>query len=121
MKSFAMTFQLKDDPRAIERYKEYHRAVWPEVVAGLRGIGVSKLKVFLQGRQVFVYHEVPDDFDIGRDIGRYMQSERARDWDALMRELRDLGTGPGPGQWRGHWKRSSIWRPSRRRLGSLER
>jgi L-rhamnose mutarotase len=101
MKSFAMTFQLKDDPRAIERYKEYHRAVWPEVVAGLRGIGVSKLKVFLQGRQVFVYHEVPDDFDIGRDIGRYMQSERARDWDALMRELRDLGSEPGLGQWPG--------------------
>ena len=101
MKSFAITFNLKDDPRAIERYKEHHRAVWPEVVAGLMGIGVSKLKVFLHGRQVFVYHEVPDDFDLERDIGRYMQSERAREWDALMRELRDLDSEPRPGEWPG--------------------
>ena len=99
MKSFSIMFLLKDDVLSIEKYKQYHAEVWPEVVSELRNIGISKLKVFLQGRQVFVYHEVPDNFDIRRDIGRYMESQKARDWDALMRELRDLGDEPGPEQW----------------------
>ena len=60
MKSFSIMFLLKDDVLSIEKYKQYHAEVWPEVVSELRNIGISKLKVFLQGRQVFVYHEVPD-------------------------------------------------------------
>ena len=99
MKSFSITFLLKDALLSVDKYKQYHNDVWPEVVSELRNIGISKLKVFLQGRRVFVYHEVPDNFDIGRDIGRYMESQKARDWDALMRKLRDLGDEPGPERW----------------------
>ena len=99
MKSFSITFLLKDDILSVERYKQYHNDVWPEVVSELRNIGISKLKVFLQGRQVFVYHEVPDNFDIRRDIGRYMESQKAKDWDDLMRELRDLSDEPDSERW----------------------
>jgi len=38
MKTFAMTLNLKDDPKVIEKYKGYHRTVWPEV---LKGCGAS--------------------------------------------------------------------------------
>ena len=46
MRSFAMTLNLKDDPQTVETYKEYHRKVWPEVLEGLKGIGISKMKIF---------------------------------------------------------------------------
>ena len=46
MKSYAMALDLRDDAETIERYKEYHRAVWPEVLAGLRSIGISKMMLF---------------------------------------------------------------------------
>ena len=36
MKSYGMTLNLRDDSAVIAKYKEYHRAVWPEVLAGLR-------------------------------------------------------------------------------------
>lgn len=87
MKFLAMTLNLKDDASVVEKYREYHEAVWPEVLTGLRGVGISKMKIFLLGRRLFMYLEAPDDFDLGRDFPRYMESERAREWDALMREF----------------------------------
>ncbi|HIA69171.1 TPA: L-rhamnose mutarotase, partial [Candidatus Poribacteria bacterium] len=31
MKAFGLTINLREDPQIIEKYKEYHRNVWPEV------------------------------------------------------------------------------------------
>ena len=99
MKSFAQALDLKDSPGVVERYKEYHRAVWPEVIAGLKGIGITKMKIFLRGRRLFMYLEAPDDFDLARDFGRYMTSERAQEWDALMREFQKPVPGAAAGEW----------------------
>ncbi len=99
MKSFAMTLNLKDDPAVIQRYKEYHRAVWPEVLAGLRRIGISKMKIFLRGRRLFMYMEAHDTFDPVRDLPRYMETERAREWDALMRGYQEPLPEAAPGEW----------------------
>ena len=57
MKSYAMALDLRDDAEVIERYKEYHRAVWPEVLDGLKSIGISKMKIFLHGSRLFMYLE----------------------------------------------------------------
>ena len=59
MKSLAMTLDLVDDPEVIDKYKAYHREVWPEVISGLRSIGVARMKIFLLGTRMFMYLEVP--------------------------------------------------------------
>ena len=89
MRPFAMTLNLKDDPQTIETYKEYHRKVWPEVLEGLKDIGISEMKIFLLGRRLFMYVEAEDDFEPGRDFQRYQSSDRAREWDALMRRYQE--------------------------------
>lgn len=100
MKSFAMALDLRDDAAAIEKYKEHHRAVWDEVLDGLRSIGIRKMKIFLRGRRLFMYLEAPDDFDLERDFPRYMaQSPRAAEWDALMREFQQPVPGASPSGW----------------------
>ena len=100
MKSFAMALDLRDDAETIERYKEYHRAVWHEVLDGLRGIGISKMKIFLRGSRLFMYLEAPDDFDLERDFQRYTEaSPRAAGWDALMRDFQQTVPDAKPGEW----------------------
>ena len=99
MKSFAMALNLKDDPRTIRTYKEYHRAVWPEVLQGLRGIGISKMKIFLLGRRMFMYFEAGDDFDPKRDFQQYQATERAREWETLMRGLQERVDEAEPDDW----------------------
>ena len=100
MKSYAMALDLRDDAEVIERYVEYHRAVWDEVLDELKSIGISKMKIFLHGSRLFMYLEVPDDFDLERDFQRYTEaSPRAAEWDALMREYQVRVPGAKPGEW----------------------
>ena len=119
MKSFAMALNLKDDPRTIEVYKERHRAVWPEVLDGLRSIGISKMKIFLLGRRMFMYFEAGDDFDPATDFQRYQATERAREWEALMRGLQERVDEAAPGDWWAPMEEvfDLDWRPEAPRTG----
>ena len=99
VKSYAMTIKLKDDADVIAKYKEYHRNTWPAVLEGLRRIGVSNMKIFLHGRRMVMYLEAADDFDLERDFPRYMESPRAQEWDALMRDFQEPVPEAAPGEW----------------------
>ena len=99
MKAFAQALDLKDDPELIEQYRAYHRRVWPEVIEGLRGIGIRSMRIFLLGTHLFMYFEAPDDFDAKRDFQRYASSERTRAWDELMRDFQQRVREAGEGDW----------------------
>jgi len=99
MKTYGMTLDLKEDPDIIEKYKEYHRAVWPEVISGLHDLGISKMKIFLGGNRLFMYLETPDDFEPGRDFPKYMKSDQAKEWDELMRTFQQKSPAARPGEW----------------------
>ncbi len=99
MRSFGMTLSLKEGEGIIDKYKEHHRAVWPEVVSGLKSIGVTRMDIFLHGRRLFMYMETTDDFDLERDFPRYMESQRAKEWDELMRTFQEPVPGAAPGEW----------------------
>ena len=100
MKSLAMTLDLVDDPEVIAKYKAYHREVWPEVISGLRSIGVARMKIFLLGTRMFMYLEVPDDFDPADDFQSYADSSpRAKEWDELMRNFQSQVPEARDGEW----------------------
>ena len=85
MKAFGMALNLKDDPQTIEKYKEYHRHVWPEVEDALKAIGITSMKIFLIGRKLFLYMETVDDFEIERDFPKYLERHpTCKEWDELM-------------------------------------
>lgn len=85
MPHFAQTLELVDDPARIAEYVAHHRAVWPEVVRGLRAIGIRAMRIWLHGNRLFMAVETVDGFDPVRDYQRYAADPRTRAWDALMR------------------------------------
>lgn len=85
MKTFAQALDLVDDPARIEEYERHHRAAWPEVVAGLRRIGIERMRIWRTGPRLFMVFEAPDDFDPDRDYQSYTDDPRCREWDELMR------------------------------------
>lgn len=93
MKRFAQTVMLKDDPEIIRQYEEYHANPWPEVVEGTLNCGVLRVFIYRLGRQLFMFMETVDDFDMARDMPKYMEDPRAQEWDALMSEFQE----PVPG------------------------
>jgi L-rhamnose mutarotase len=96
MKSFAQCLDLVDDPEKIREYIAWHERVWPEVLAGLRSIGISRMKIFLHGTRLFMYFEAPDDFDPAKSYAGYSKSPRAEAWDRMMRGYQKQVPGADP-------------------------
>jgi L-rhamnose mutarotase len=44
-------------PGSEARYEEYHRAVWPDVLAAIRDAGITKYVIFRDGLDLFHYVE----------------------------------------------------------------
>src|SRR5438034_10405125 len=87
MQSYGLTLLLKDDADVIERYKGYHREAWPEVIARLKEIGISEMKIYLIGRRLFMYMEAVEGFDPDRDFPKLNDLPRFRRWDGVMEPI----------------------------------
>jgi L-rhamnose mutarotase len=99
MPTFAMALDLVDDPRRIAEYDAHHRAVWPEVVSGLREIGITRMRIFRAGNRLFMMFDGPPGFDPAVDYQRYAENPRCRAWDELMREYQQQVPGATGAWW----------------------
>ncbi|MBL9118668.1 MAG: L-rhamnose mutarotase [Phycisphaerae bacterium] len=99
VKSYAQALDLKSDPSLIEAYRRHHVAVWPEVVTGLRAIGIREMRIWLVGTRLFMLFEAPDDFDPSRDFRIYDRNPRCRRWEEWMRTFQVRLAEAGPQDW----------------------
>ena len=99
MKSYGRMLCLKNDSAAIEAYKQYHREVWPEIVAGLHQTGVTKMKIYLRGCRLFMYVETVDGFNPTTDFAKGQATPRGREWNSLMSTLQEKAPEAGPDEW----------------------
>jgi L-rhamnose mutarotase len=97
MKRYAMTVLLRDDPEIIRRYEAYHANAWPEVNNGLLECGISRMFIYRFGRQLFMFMETGDDFDMARDLPKYMEQPRAKEWDEMMAGFQETLPGAPEG------------------------
>jgi L-rhamnose mutarotase len=66
-------------PGAEARYEEYHRAVWPEVLAAIRRAGITRYVIFRDGLDLFHFIEC-DDYD--RAIAEIATDPTSMRWEA---------------------------------------
>jgi len=99
MQSYGLTLLLKDDADVIDRYKRYHREAWPEVIARLKEIGITEMKIYLIGRRLFMYMEAIDGFDPDRDFPKLNELPRYREWDVLMSSMQERVPEAREGEW----------------------
>ena len=94
------TLNLKDDPAVVDAYRRHHRAVWPEVQASLRGVGVEQMDIYLLGRRLVMVVEMRDGRDY-RDAFRAhaSSSQRVAEWERLMKSLQEPAAEAGAGEW----------------------
>jgi len=99
MKCYGLTLCLRDDPEAIAAYVRHHQAVWPQVCARIREVGVQAMRIFLRGRRLFMYIETADDFDLARDFPRVNEDPVSAEWNRLMATLQERAPEANPDEW----------------------
>ncbi len=68
-------------PGAEDRYEQYHREVWPDVLDGMKRVGITNYVIFRDGLDLFHYIEC-DDYE--RAIAELAQSPLNQRWEAEM-------------------------------------
>ena len=68
-------------PGVEERYDEYHRAVWPDVLDAIRRVGITRYVIFRDGLDLFHYIECEDYDRAIADLARDPTNIR---WQAEM-------------------------------------
>jgi L-rhamnose mutarotase len=99
MPTFAMALDLVDDPRVIAEYEAHHRAVWPEVLAALRQVGLIDMRIFRSGHHLFMVMTAPDAFDPTTAFRDYAATPAVKRWDELMRGFQRKVPHAGPDDW----------------------
>ena len=100
MKRIAMTVMLKDDPEIIRQYEELHANPWPQVLKRGYECGIRRVFIHRYGRQLYMFLETVDEFDLERDSTRILDHPKVLEWDKLTRDLQEPVPGaPSDTKW----------------------
>ena len=87
--------ELKTDNSLIHEYIRRHSAgeVWPEVLAGIREVGILEMEIYLLDNRLFMIVDTPIDFDWDTAMARLATLPRQQEWEDYMSLFQDCNTG----------------------------
>lgn len=85
-KRYCQTLDLKDDPALIAEYRKRHREneAWPEILEGIRSVGILEMEIYILDNRLFMIVETPLDFDWDEAFARLATLPRQEDWETYM-------------------------------------
>ena len=86
VKRYCRTMELKPDDALIREYVHRHSQgeVWPEILEGIRSVGILEMEIYLQGNRLFMIVDVPVDFDWDSAMERLGTLPRQQEWEDFM-------------------------------------
>mgnify|MGYP002537155210 CR=1 FL=1 len=86
VKRYCQTLDLRDNAELIAEYRRRHTQgnVWPEVLEGIRKVGILEMEIYLRGTRLFMIVEVPIDFDWNVSMARLATLPRQQEWEDYM-------------------------------------
>ena len=89
VKRYCQILTLKDDPELIEEYKEWHAKVWPEVLEGIKKVGVLDHEIYIHGNTLFMILVVPHDFDFDEQMSKLATLPRQAEWEQFVSKFQN--------------------------------
>jgi L-rhamnose mutarotase len=84
MKRYCLALDLVDDQALITEYEAYHKAVWPEILAGIKHAGITDMEIYRVHNRLFMIMEVTDSFNFEEKAAADAASEKVQEWEKLM-------------------------------------
>ena len=54
MKRYCLACDLKNDPKLIAEYEQYHERVWPEIEASIKDSGIVSMEIYRIENRLFM-------------------------------------------------------------------
>lgn len=84
MKRYALTLDLKNDPKLIDQYIEYHQNVWPEILESIKTSGILNMEIYHVATRLFMLMETADSFSFDSKAEMDASNPKVQDWETLM-------------------------------------
>jgi L-rhamnose mutarotase len=84
VKRYCLTLELKNEPQLIEEYKNWHSKVWPEVLDGIRKVGILDHEIYIHENTLFMILVTPVDFNFEQQMGKLATLPRQAEWEEFM-------------------------------------
>lgn len=79
-----LALDLKDDPALIAAYEDWHRKVWPEIIASITDAGITVLDIYRTGNRLFMILEGNETFSFERKAAMDASNPKVQEWESLM-------------------------------------
>lgn len=101
MKRYCLALDLKDDPRLIAEYEEYHQRIWPEIKESIINSGIRQMEIYRISNRLFMIIEADDLFTFEAKAGLDETNIKVQEWEQLMWKYQQALPGSRPGEkWR---------------------
>lgn len=94
-KRFCQTLDLRDNPELIAEYRRRHAedSVWPEVLEGIRAVGILEMEIYILGTRLFMIVEAPEDFNWDEAMTKLAKLPRQEEWENYMADFQNAAKG----------------------------
>jgi len=95
VKRYCQTLNLKDDPKLIALYKKAHseECAWPEILAGIREVGILEMEIYIFGTKLFMIVETPLNFNWDEAMAKLAKLPRQDEWEDYVSSFQDTKKG----------------------------
>lgn len=101
MRRYCFTLDLIDDEELIAAYKQYHEAIWPEIVESIKSSGIIDMEIYLSGTRLFMIMETIDTFSFENKAKADLENPKVQEWETLMWNYQKALPNAKPGEkWR---------------------
>lgn len=98
MKRFCFALDLKDDPKLIEEYENYHKNIWPEIRKSIIDSGIVDMEIYRVADRLFMIMETTDEFSFQRKAKMDSTNQKVEEWEQLMWKFQKPCPFAGPGE-----------------------
>lgn len=95
VKRYCQTLELRDNPELIAEYRKRHgrENAWPEILKGIREVGILEMEIYILGTKLFMIVETPLDFDWDSAMARLATLPRQQEWEDYMSVFQQAEAG----------------------------
>ena len=98
MKKYCLALDLKDDPKLIAEYENYHKNVWAEIIASIKQSGIEVLEIYRTANRMFMIIEASEEFSFEKKAAMDSANPKVQEWENLMWKFQQALPGAKPGE-----------------------
>jgi L-rhamnose mutarotase len=96
MKRYGSVIKVRRE--AIQSYKAYHAAVWPEILTTIRRSNIRNYSIYLKDDLLFGYYEYHGT-DYQADMAKIASDPKTQEWWAIMEPMQKPLDTRAEGEW----------------------